>query len=59
MPLRETHAYSVQSSSRPDKWYDVLLNSERHWKCSCPDHIYRRRVCKHIEQALTAYLHGL
>ena len=38
--------YQVKSQSK-DQWYDVI-STEYGFKCSCPDHNYRKICCKHI-----------
>ncbi len=38
--------YTVRSQSS-DKVYEVL-STEHGWICSCPDHMYRGVICKHI-----------
>lgn len=38
--------YSVKSQSR-DEYYQVI-KTESGWRCSCPDHIWRDKKCKHI-----------
>jgi len=38
------------SESNPDKFYTVTLSDSGRFTCSCPDHFYRQRMCKHIER---------
>ncbi len=42
--------YKVKSQSS-DSWYDVThpYKSDGNWVCTCPDHVYRKVDCKHIE----------
>lgn len=67
MPIKELKtkalaAYKVQSESCKGKWYQVFLEP---WgrgyraRCNCPDCIYRKRKCKHIERAEWCYENGL
>ena len=53
-PVLEAKIYSgkwsVPSSSEPNKTYTVSLTEDGDWECSCPQWIYRRRECKHIQQ---------
>ena len=43
--ISSTH-YRVRSQNG-NRWYDVL-RTEDGWRCSCPDHTYRKVKCKHI-----------
>lgn len=38
--------YQVKSQSS-DQWYDII-STEYGFKCSCPDHTFRKVCCKHI-----------
>ncbi len=40
--------YKVKSQSS-DFWYDVVHEYKQGWTCSCPDHIFRKVECKHIQ----------
>lgn len=40
------HLKIVRSYSDSDKHYAVTPNG-----CSCPDHVYRKRTCKHMQDA--------
>lgn len=40
--------YKVKSQSS-DIWYDVKHEYTKGWSCSCPDHIFRKIECKHIQ----------
>jgi transposase-like protein len=40
--------YKVKSQSS-DFWYDVIHEYKQGWTCSCPDHIFRKVECKHIQ----------
>ncbi|MGI0086462.1 MAG: IS6 family transposase [Nitrosotalea sp.] len=40
--------YKVKSQSF-DTWYDVVHQYKNGWNCSCPDHIFRKLECKHIQ----------
>lgn len=40
--------YKVKSQSS-DFWYDVVHEYKHGWTCSCPDHIFRKAECKHIQ----------
>jgi putative transposase len=43
--------YKVKSQSS-DFWYDVIHEYKHGWVCSCPDHIFRKLECKHIQSVL-------
>ena len=38
--------YSVRSQSHEE--YDQVIKTERGWRCSCPDHVFRDQKCKRI-----------
>jgi putative transposase len=49
--------YKVRSQSDPEKWYTVVKQYAKtfgdntrsgEWVCDCPDHSFRKVVCKHI-----------
>lgn len=40
--------YKVKSQNS-DFWYDVIHEYKQGWTCSCPDHIFRKIECKHIQ----------
>lgn len=45
----DAFSYKVKSQSS-DSWYEVrFIPKPRGWFCSCPDHIYRKVECKHIQ----------
>jgi len=54
VPRLEAKVYSnkwdVRSHSDPSKFYTVSLTEDGQYECSCPQWIYRRRECKHIQQ---------
>ncbi|MBI3639926.1 MAG: IS1/IS6 family transposase [Thaumarchaeota archaeon] len=45
-----TWHYRVKSQSS-DQWYEVKYEFVPHndWVCDCPDHTFRKVICKHIE----------
>ena len=53
-PVLEAKIYSqkwsVPSSSDPNKTYTVSLTADGQWECSCPQWIYRRQECKHMQR---------
>lgn len=43
------YSYKVKSQTN-DSWYDVRFQPKPiGWTCSCPDHVYRKVECKHIQ----------
>ena len=42
--------WQVRSHSDPSKHYTVSLRKDGVFECSCPQWIYRRRECKHIQE---------
>lgn len=42
----DQYTYKVKSQSS-ENWYDVIA-IESGWKCTCPDHTFRKVCCKHI-----------
>jgi len=54
MPTLEAKVYAnkwnVRSHSDPSKSYMVSLTDDGQYECSCPQWIYRRKECKHIQQ---------
>ncbi len=42
----EHDLYSVKSQTR-NEYYQVI-KTESGWRCSCPDHVWRDKKCKHI-----------
>jgi len=34
------------------QWYRVVLEASGEASCTCPDHVYRKKICKHIVAAL-------
>ena len=62
MPNKELSTYRVQGESDKAKWYEVILYKEGSGfspKCTCSNYIRRRKICQHIERALSCYAHGL
>jgi len=62
MSHKEDKTYKVQSDNDKNKWHKVVIKP---WgrcqhipECDCPDHIYRRKVCEHIERAISCLNHG-
>jgi hypothetical protein len=41
----------MASSKHDGTWYSVTRLPDGSWSCSCPDHQYRHKVCKHITKA--------
>ena len=50
MPKEIKKQWDIQSSSDPKKSYKVTQYSDNTWACSCPQWIYRRKICHHITQ---------
>jgi transposase-like protein len=57
--------YKVRSQSDPEKWYTVVKQYAKtfgenirdgQWTCDCPDHTFRKVVCKHIHSVLFSKL---
>lgn len=57
--------YKVKSQSNPEKWYTVVKQYAKtfgenirdgEWTCDCPDHCFRKVVCKHIHAVLFSKL---
>ncbi|TXT63702.1 MAG: hypothetical protein BAJALOKI1v1_680015 [Promethearchaeota archaeon] len=48
--------WSVPSSSDKSKIYTVTKRSDGSFSCTCPQHIYRRAECKHIQQVKRSLL---
>jgi hypothetical protein len=42
----------VPSDSDPDKTYKVSLTHEYEFQCSCPRWIFKREICKHIQDVI-------
>jgi len=42
--------WNVGSHSDPSKFYTVSATVDGAFECSCPQWIYRRRECKHIQE---------
>lgn len=40
--------WEVFSFTDPNRKYIVSLYADGTWACSCPHHIYRKAICKHI-----------
>ena len=38
----------IPSHSDPNKTYKVVLSPDGHYSCSCPHHVFRKAICKHI-----------
>jgi hypothetical protein len=49
-PEHKKHSWSVESKSDPNKRYEVSLDSEGNWSCTCPHHVFRNAICKHIKE---------
>jgi len=49
--------YRVKSQNG-NGWYLVAKKQEK-WSCKCPDHKYRKFICKHIYAALFSSLGNL
>ena len=41
-------AYQVQSESEPKEFYEVHIGQEKN-SCTCPGHVFRGTMCKHIK----------
>lgn len=41
--------YKVKSQSG-NRWY-LVVHEHHKWRCECPDHTYRKVICKHIYAA--------
>lgn len=43
--------YHREVSGSNGETYIVVQRADGDWRCSCPDHMYRQRACKHIQEA--------
>lgn len=46
----EPQVWRMASDSSPNDFYTVTKQGE-HWSCTCPHHVYRGQICKHIKRA--------
>ena len=42
--------WEIVSSSDPNKVYQVKLNSDNTWTCTCPHYTFRKSECRHIKE---------
>ncbi len=42
----------IESYSDPNKRYKVTLYPNGRWACTCPHHVFRGAICKHINQIM-------
>ena len=49
-PKYGVNYYASVTSESGHKLYTVIKRGST-WNCTCPDHIFRARVCKHIIEA--------
>lgn len=54
-PTATPKFWNIPSESDIDKEYIVRLDTNGIWTCSCPDHMYRLKDCKHIMKAQVEY----
>ncbi|MEM3742813.1 MAG: helicase-related protein [Nitrososphaerota archaeon] len=50
-----TRTWSVPSETVQGREYVVRLLDDGRYTCTCPDHVYRRRECKHIRRIRMEY----
>ncbi|MBD3195903.1 MAG: hypothetical protein GF317_12650, partial [Candidatus Lokiarchaeota archaeon] len=42
--------WRIESHSDPNKKYTIKLQPNGRWTCTCPHHIFRKAICKHIKE---------
>jgi uncharacterized Zn finger protein len=52
----DINKYEVKSMTNKNKIYEVTLIDQGLGVCTCPDHEYRLRQCKHIAEVLIRVL---
>ena len=50
-----TNVWFIDSHSDPHKKYKVILKPNGEWSCTCPHHVYRHAICKHIKEVRRKY----
>ena len=50
----ETLYFEVASESRPIR-FDVWVDKQNHWICTCEQYYYRNTFCKHMENVRDYY----
>lgn len=48
--------WEVQSESNPEKFYTVSRAVNGEFGCSCPQWVYRKKTCKHIQGVVKSVL---
>jgi len=51
MAVQYVRQYKVESHSREGTFYKVSVTDSGEWQCSCPAWIFKRKQCKHIQDA--------
>ncbi|RJR18187.1 MAG: hypothetical protein C4581_06625 [Nitrospiraceae bacterium] len=65
MENTEYGVYQVQDEKDKSEWYKVVLSplgmgvGYHRPECNCPEYVYGKKVCEHIERAISAHHHGL
>ena len=61
MTIKAINAYKVQSETKPERYYQVIIDPEKTpaSRCNCDEYVLRNKVCKHIERAITCYIYGV
>ncbi len=49
-PEIQEKQWEIPSSSDPSKIYQVKLNSDNTWTCTCPHYTFRKSECRHIKE---------
>ena len=49
-PSIQEKQWEIASSSDPSKIYQVKLNSDNTWTCTCPHYTFRKTECRHINE---------
>ncbi|MHA1498564.1 MAG: leucine-rich repeat domain-containing protein [Promethearchaeota archaeon] len=50
LDTKEKNQWIITSSSDPNKTYQVNLNSDNSWSCTCPHFKFRKTECRHIKE---------
>jgi hypothetical protein len=52
--MKWVNNWEVQSESNPEKFYTVSRADSGEFGCSCPQWVYRKKICKHIQGIMSS-----